>query len=67
MCLAEFSKNLKLMLSEKGMSQSDLARAIETTPTAITYWVNGVKEPTLSNIYKITKALDCTFEELIEK
>lgn len=37
MCLAEFSKNLKLMLSEKGMSQSDLARAIGTTPTAITY------------------------------
>lgn len=49
------------------MSQAELAKAIGTIPTAVTYWINGFKEPTLGNIYKITKVLNCTFEELTEK
>ena len=64
--LENFRKNLKLMLKEKEISQSELARKTKIGKSTITHWLNDGIEPTLTNIYKLTEALDCTFEELVD-
>ena len=64
--LGNFRKNLKLMLKEKKITQSELARRTEIGKSTITHWLKDDIEPTLTNIYKLIKALDCTFEELVD-
>ena len=66
MYLEKFAKNLKIIMSDKNMNQTQLAKAMGVNKTAVFYWVNAQKEPSLSNICKIMKALNCTFEELVE-
>lgn len=62
--LTNFSKNLKLMLQEKGLKQNKFAEMVGVNTTSVSKWILSQREPTLTNIYKITKILDCTFEDL---
>jgi len=43
-----------------------LARELVLGKTTVNSWLKSHKEPTLSNIYKLTKVLNCTFEELVD-
>lgn len=63
----KFERNVKIMMAEKGYNQLSLAKKLGLGKTTVNSWLTSHKEPTLSNIYKLTKALDCTFEELIDK
>ena len=62
----KFSKNLKLLMADSSISQSELARRTGIARTTICSYINMTNEPTLSNIYKIVKELGCTFEDLVE-
>ena len=67
MTVAErFAKNLKLMLKEKGINNVTFAEMVGVTDSCVSKWIYAQREPTLSNLYKITKVLDCTFDELVE-
>lgn len=64
--MEKFERNVKYMMEEKGFSQVTLAKALGLGKTTVNSWLKSHKEPTLSNIYKLTKVLDCTFEELVD-
>ncbi len=61
-----FERNVKIMLKERGLSQTELSKKLNLGKNTVNCWLKSHKEPTLSNIYKLTKELDCTFEELID-
>lgn len=64
--MVNFEKNVKLMLQEKSMSQAEFARRLKVGKSTISNWLKLHKEPTISNIYKILKELNCTFDDLVE-
>ncbi len=67
--MAKISKklgnNLKKIRLEKGMSQGDICRATGMDRGYISRVESGQKNPTISNLEKIAKALKISPDELI--
>ena len=63
--LTNFSKNLKILMQEKGLKQVEIAEAVGCNKGTVSKWLNGKIEPGLVYIAKLLKVLNCTFEELI--
>ena len=68
--MSEISKqlglNIRKIREEKGMSQSDICRATGMDAGYVSRVENGVKNPTLSNLEKIARALGVTPSELLK-
>ena len=64
--MCNFEKNIKLMLKELGITQSEFARKLEVGTSTVSDWLVKHKQPSFFNIYKICKVLNCTIEELAE-
>lgn len=60
-----FSCNLKTLRKEKKLSQPELAKAINVSKGMISFWENGIYEPTASNIIKIAEFFGITIDELL--
>ena len=58
--------NIKRLRAEKGMSQGDLCRALELDRAYISNVESGNKNPTLSTITNIAKALGVSVDELLK-
>ena len=63
--LSNFSKNLKILMREKGLKQVEVAEAVGGNKGTVSKWLNGKIEPGLVYIAKLLEILNCTFEELI--
>jgi len=48
-----FAERLKELRIEKGMSMKQLAKAINVTDAAITYWENNLNEPKITYLKAI--------------
>jgi transcriptional regulator with XRE-family HTH domain len=68
--MAKISKklgnNLKKIRLEKGMSQGDICRATGMDRGYISRVESGQKNPTISNLEKIAKALKISPDELLK-
>ena len=53
-----FSNNLQLLRKRKGWSLRRLADLMETSPSVILHWEQGVTSPTLSSITKLCLVFD---------
>ena len=53
----KFAERLKNILKEKEMSQSELARRINISPSVVNNYCSGKKEPTLDTLYSICETL----------
>ncbi|MBU1130737.1 helix-turn-helix domain-containing protein [Patescibacteria group bacterium] len=62
----KLGKNIKRIREEKGMSQGDICRALSMDRGYISRVENGLKNPTLSNLEKIAKALNILPDELLK-
>lgn len=60
-----FTDRLKEMMDRIGMSQRDLAEAIDKTETSVSRYVNGQKVPKANVLLKISQALECQADYLI--
>ena len=60
-----FGKNLKRIRLEKKMSQGDVARALGVHRSYISGLERGVRNPTLTNIERIAKALCINIQKLL--
>jgi transcriptional regulator with XRE-family HTH domain len=47
-----------------GLNQSELAKKMDVTQTAITHWENGVHTPTLQKVVDLAEALDTSFAQI---
>lgn len=61
-----FASNLKAMMREYEMSQSDLAQETGLSKATITNYLTGERVPYLPAVIKISYALDCDLADLID-
>lgn len=57
--------NIKRQRELRGMSQSDLARAISTDPSHVAHWESGRREPSLTNAATLATALGCSVDHML--
>ena len=58
--------NLKRIRTEKGISQGDIARALEVDKSFVSNIENGKTNQTLATIAKIAKAIGVSVDELLK-
>jgi len=61
----KFAERLKLLLSEKNLTQKEFAKELAVSQACVTFWVNGVKQPTAENIFNACKILETTADFLL--
>ena len=55
-----------LKLSEKGLTQTDIALNLGVSRQLIGAWINGDRNPKICNVMKIADCLDCKVDEIAE-
>ena len=60
-----FAENLKNLRQQAGLTQPELAEAIGVSNGMISFWENGVYQPTATNIIKIARYFHITSDELL--
>lgn len=63
--MSTVGKNIRKYREEKGMSQEELAQAMNVTRQTVSSWETGRTEPDIDTLHKIAVYLDTTIEELI--
>ena len=61
-----FAENLKSLRLERGISQAEFAKLLNTSQQRISEWECGKNEPSLYNILRILDVLGATFEDLTD-
>ena len=54
-------------MKERNLKQVQIAQAVGCNKGTVSKWLNAKIEPGLIYLAKLTKILDCTFEELISE
>jgi transcriptional regulator with XRE-family HTH domain len=62
----KLGENLKRIRTEKGITQGDIARALEMDKSFVSNIENGKTNPTLATITKLAKALGVSSDELLK-
>ena len=63
----KFAKRLKSLRKEKGLMQSELAKALNTTQRKVSYWETAKIEPDLAMLLKISNFFEVSLDYLIGK
>ena len=59
------SQRIIELRNELGMSQNQLAKAMEVSRQAVSKWENGTADPSTSNLLKLAKLYGISPEDLI--
>lgn len=59
-----FGKRLKELREERNISQPMLAQALGVSRAIVSFWENGLREPTLSNLVAIADFFDESIDYL---
>ena len=62
----KLGENLKRIRTEKGITQGDIARALEMDKSFVSNIENGKTNPTLATIAKLAKAVGVSVGELMK-
>lgn len=60
-----FCERLKLLRIEKKLSQPELAQLVGVSKGMISFWENGINEPTIANLVKLSQILDVSADYLL--
>lgn len=60
------SENLKKAREERGLTQKQVADAVGVTQTAINYFENGLKIPSLPTMISLARTLEKRIDDLID-
>lgn len=63
---ANIAANVKRILDEKGISQSDLSRATGDSAARISHMIHGKRLPSAGFLYRIAQALGVRCDDLVE-
>lgn len=64
--LANFGRNLHIVLYDKKMSKTDLAKKVGVSYQIISAYTTGIKTPSAETLIKISRALGVTVDELVK-
>ncbi|MCQ2205105.1 MAG: helix-turn-helix domain-containing protein [Bacteroidales bacterium] len=56
---------IKVVLSERMISNKELARMLDKDPATISKWVTNTSQPSLENMMEIAKCLKCDMNDLV--
>lgn len=59
-----FGKRLKELREERGVSQPALAKELGVSRAIVSFWENGLREPTLSNLVALADYFDESIDYL---
>lgn len=65
--IGEIKMSIKLKRKNSNLSQVELAEKIGVKQNTISQWENGLRKPDLCSLKKLSEALNCTIDELIEE
>ena len=60
------ASNLRRLMYERGVTQTDMARALGFTKQSVSHWMNGEHLPRMSKMDKICEYLGCKRSDLME-
>ena len=60
-----YELHLKEIRLQRGMTQRELAEAVNVTVGAVSQWESGTAKPTTTNLLALTLALNCGLDELV--
>ena len=60
-------ERIKELISVKKISQYSLAKKLEISQSTICNWLNGKKEPSIENLWKLAEYFDVTIDFLVGK
>lgn len=60
-----FCERLKLLRIDKKLSQPVLANLVGVSKGMISFWENGINEPTITNLIKLTKIFGVSADYLL--
>ena len=60
-----FAKNLKMLRTEKGISQIQLAEYLNVSKGIISLWENGLREPNMYSLILIAKFFGVSIDYLV--
>ena len=63
----DFRTNVIALLEKRGMSRSDLARAMDVSPQFVTQLLNGARDPGLALVEKVADAFGVDVTTLVKK
>lgn len=59
--------NVKRLRTQKGLTQTAIARALHVTPQAVSRWENGACCPDLSSLVDLAQVFGTTLDELLRE
>lgn len=62
-----FAENLKLLMKEQGLNQVKLSEMTHISQSAISAWLKGKKEPSITSLWILSDFFCCTIDELVGK
>ena len=62
--MTNFATTFNKLRKSKGLTQKELAKALDVTQTAITYWETGKREPSIEMLEKIANYFDVSLDYL---
>lgn len=67
MSLGNVGENIKTRRKYKKMTQKELADRTDISEAMVSYIETGVKSVSVKTLYLISKALDCTTDDLLKE
>ena len=61
----KFSNRLKELRIEKGITQKELAKQIDTTNSAISYWEKAINEPKINYVIALSEYFNVSTDYLL--
>ena len=61
----KFVENLKQLMKDEGITQLQLSKSIGVSQSAISNWLKGNKEPSLTSIWLLADYFGYTVDELL--
>lgn len=58
---------MRNLMDDKKITHKDLARYVGVSTVSIYNWISGNRQPRLADLVRISKALDCTVDDLLIK
>lgn len=64
--IEKFRRNLDYILYERGYTQEEFANALGITQTAVSYWINGKRAPSVYSLINMSHVLKINIDELVD-
>ena len=61
----KIAENLRQLMKDSGLNQVQLAKEIGVAQSAVSAWLGGKKEPSITSLWLLADYFNCNVDELI--